>query len=74
MTYMDSLLFDNRWNVTAGIEYLQQKIRPHLHQFDGLNFVDWSKNNGYPIGNQGNHPLEAAHAAAADYLLTHNLV
>lgn len=74
MTYMDPLLFDSRWNVTAGIEYLQQKLRPHLHQFDGLNFVDWSKNNGYPIGSQGNHPLEAAHAAAAEYLLNHNLV
>lgn len=74
MTYMDPLLFDRRWNATGATEYLQQKIRPFLHQFDGLNFVEWSQKNGYPIGSLGNHPLEAAHSAAADYLINHNLV
>lgn len=74
MTFMDDLLFDNRWNCTAGTTYLQNKVRPFLHQFDGLNFVAWSKKKGFPVGTVGNHPLEAAHRAAADYLLGHRLV
>lgn len=74
MTYMDSELLDDRWNVTPGMTKLQQKIRPHLNQFDNMNFVDWAKANNYAIGPVGNHPLEAAHSAAAEYLLNYNLV
>ena len=74
MTYMDSLLFDSRWNVSPGIEQLQQQVRPHLHLFDGENFVEWSQRNGHAIGPKEHHPLEQAHAAAADYLLDHRLV
>ena len=74
MTYMDPLLFDSRWNVTPGIEYLQQKIRPYLHQFDSLNFVEWSQQKGYPIGSVGNHPLEAAHKSAFELIQSYNLV
>jgi hypothetical protein len=33
-----------------------------------MNFLDWSKQQGYPIGTAA-HPLEQAHAAAADYIL-----
>jgi hypothetical protein len=36
--------------------------------FDNLNFVDWSKKNGYPITKIG-YPLEAAHRAAGDYVI-----
>lgn len=74
MTYMDSELLDDRWNITPAILKLQKKIKPHLHQFGGLNFVDWSRANSFPIGAQGNHPLEQAHAAAAEYLINHSLV
>jgi len=74
MTYMDSLLFDSRWNTSAGIAQLQQCIESHLNLFDGVNFVEWSRRNGYDISSQYHHPLEQAHSAAADYLLNHNLV
>lgn len=74
MTYMDSELFDNRWHITPAVAKLQQKVKPHLHQFESLNFVDWSRMYGYPIGAEGNHPLEQAHAAAAEYLINHGLV
>ena len=73
MTYMDDLLFENRWHTSAGIENLQTQVHPHLHQFDNLNFVEWSKQNNFEIGPLG-HPLEAAHNAAADYLSTHNFL
>jgi hypothetical protein len=74
MTYMDNLLFDNRWNGTPATHNLQEKIKPYMNQFDGLNFLEWSQKNQYPIGTIGNHPLEQAHAAAAEYLEHHNLV
>ena len=74
MTYMDQLLFESRWNTSPGIAQLQQKIAPHLHLFDGLNFVEWSQRNGYAISPEYHHPLEQAHSAAADYLLDHSLV
>jgi hypothetical protein len=74
MTYMDSLLLDSRWNTGPGIAQLQQRIAPHLHLFDGANFVDWSQHNGYAVSSQYHHPLEQAHSAAADYLINHNLV
>lgn len=74
MTYMDPLLFDSRWNTSTGIVQLQQRVAPNLHLFDGLNFVEWSQHNRYPISEYLHHPLEQAHVAAADYLLNHNLV
>jgi hypothetical protein len=74
MTYMDPLLLDSRWHIGPGIENLQNQIAPHLNLFDGVNFVEWSKRNGYPISEPYHHPLESAHKHAADYLQQHNLV
>jgi hypothetical protein len=36
--------------------------------FDNLNFVNWSKKNGYPITKIG-HPLEEAHVNAGNYII-----
>jgi len=36
--------------------------------FQGTNFLDWSRNHGFPIG-QWLHPLEDAHCAAAQLML-----
>ena len=74
MTYMDELLLDSRWNISPGIAQLQKKIAPHLHLFDGSNFVEWSQRNSYLISTEFHHPLEQAHSAAADYLQNHSLV
>jgi hypothetical protein len=68
MTYMDDLMFDQRWNTTPAVVDLQEYVRPHVTSFDNLNFVNWSKKNGYPITEIG-HPLEAAHAAAGNYMI-----
>jgi hypothetical protein len=68
MTYIDELLFDFRWNITAAVADLQKYIQPYMTKFDGKNFLEWSKQNGYPIG-KALHPLEQAHRAAADYML-----
>jgi hypothetical protein len=68
MTYMDDLIFDQRWNITPAVTDLQEYILPYMTTFDNLNFVDWSKKNEYPITKQW-HPLDEAHAVAGDYMI-----
>jgi hypothetical protein len=70
MTYMDSVLFENirpEWHQPDAVVYLQQQIRPFMYEFDGKNFLDWSRDKSYEISDLW-HPLEQAHAAAASYL------
>ena len=68
MTYIDDLTFDQRWNVMPGILELQQYIQPYMTTFNGLTFLEWSKEKGFPIS-ETLHPLESAHRAASDYIL-----
>lgn len=69
MTYMDELLFDQQWNCTPAVIELQNFVRPYMTQFEGQSFLDWSQKNGYAVSNTL-HPLEQAHRAAADYMIT----
>jgi hypothetical protein len=73
MTYMDELLFDQRWNTSAAVTDLQQYTYPYMTKFDGMTFLDWSRKHGYPETSNW-HPLEQAHAAAADLIKSYNLV
>jgi len=82
MTYMDQNLFANvadlDWDTSEYpeilqqkqflLQQLQQKLGNILVNFDDLNFLDWSRLHNYKISSQW-HPLEDAHAAAADYWL-----
>jgi hypothetical protein len=71
MTYMDYNLFttiEPTWHNPRYVEILQQKLNKILVNFDGLNFLDWSKKYNYTISHNG-HPMEQAHLAAADYWL-----
>lgn len=68
MTYMDELLFDTAYHSSPAVKLLQDYVKPYMRQFDGLNFAEWSKKNGYPIGVAA-HPLEEAHEAAFNYIL-----
>jgi hypothetical protein len=74
MTYMDNLAFDQQWHTTPAVIKLQTQIETHMTQFAGMSFLDWSRANGYPETNMW-HPLEAAHSAAAEYLIAnHSLI
>ncbi len=67
MTYMDYDILtpiDPNWHDPRYCEIMQNKIARYLHDFDGKNFLDWSKSNGFAISDAG-HPLEQAHQAAA---------
>jgi hypothetical protein len=71
MTHMDHNLLmpiDPGWHDPRYLEVLQQKLQGILVDFDGDNFLDWSRKNNYPISDSW-HPLEDAHRAAADYWL-----
>jgi hypothetical protein len=72
MTYMDDLTFDTQWHVTPAVLELQDYVRPHMTQFEGKSFLEWSRSQGYPETEKW-HPLEAAHCAAADYILQNSI-
>ena len=73
MTYMDDLMFDQRWNTTPAITALQGYCEPHMTRFAGRNLLDYSKESGFEIS-PTRHPLEAAHASAAELINSYNLV
>jgi len=64
MTYMDDLMLETDFHCSAGMRLMQQQLTPYLKNFQGKNFLEWSRVNEFPIGTRGKHPLEAAHAAA----------
>lgn len=71
MTAMDSLLFEcvqAEWHDPAATNYLQQQVKPHIKDFDGLDFLNWSRGRGFAVSESW-HPLEQAHGAAADYFI-----
>lgn len=68
MTYMDNLTFETEWQSNVAISELQKYIQPHTTQFEGTNFLDWSKKKGFDIS-PSLHPVESAHSSAADYVM-----
>ena len=68
MTYMDDLLFDQRWHITPAVLDLQEYIKPYMVTFEGQSFLDWSRAHGYPETKTW-HPLEEAHKAAGNYII-----
>lgn len=68
MTSIDPTLFCQRWHAPPHIVKLQEAIRPYIHDFQGRNFLDWSRHRGFEITAAG-HPLEESHAAAAELML-----
>ena len=71
MTTLDPSIFngvDRRLHHPGTLYALQQHIEPHVKMFDGQDFLSWSRQQGFaesPLW----HPLEQAHAAAADYVI-----
>jgi hypothetical protein len=69
MTYMDYLMFETEWHTTPAVIELQNSIKPYMKDFDGKNFLDWSRDRGYAISDTS-HPLEQAHAEASKHMIT----
>ena len=71
MTYMDHLLLehiDPNWHDPKYVSVIQDKIKNFLRDFNGKNFLDWSRDQEFAISETW-HPLDSAHRAAADYML-----
>ena len=73
MTYIDELLFETEWHSDSAIVYLQNYIRPYMTKFQDKTFLDFSRQNGYPISSTY-HPLESAHQAAFELIKSYNLL
>lgn len=68
MTCMDDLLLDRRWHIPVSVTDTQDYVAPYLLDFEGQNFLAWSQGKNFAIG-QWMHPLEDAHAAAAELMI-----
>jgi hypothetical protein len=69
MTYIDGLMFDQRFHTSPAVTHLQSSILPYMTDFEGQTFLNWSRQHGYPES-VDLHPLEQAHRVAADYMIT----
>ena len=68
MTNIDNLIFDTQWNTNDTIKDLQVSVAPYISTFNNMTFLDWSIAQRYKIS-PTLHPLEEAHAAAAEFML-----
>lgn len=68
MTYMDSLILDEKWHCPPNVKLLQEKVKNKLDSIEGMTFLDYARTNNLPISDRW-HPLEDAHQAAAEYWL-----
>lgn len=68
-TFMDYEMWDQTWHAPDYIKALQELTRPELQNFQGKNFLDWSREHNFPVTEPGWHPLEPAHEAACELWL-----
>ena len=71
MSYMDYNILDlvnTDWHDPRYLSTMQNKIKKYLVNFQGKNFLDWSREQGFAISDRY-HPLEDAHRAAANYMM-----
>lgn len=68
MTSVDNLLWETKYHAPKIIQDLQHTILPWIQQFDNCDFLTWCRRKGF-VFSDNNHPLEPAHAAAAELML-----
>ena len=69
---MDTILMETinpNWQDPRSVTVLQDQIGPHLNWFGSTTFLEWSRSKGYTESERW-HPLEQAHRAAADYMIS----
>ena len=70
-TSMDQDLLDRTWHAPDYVRELQTLVESDLMTWNGMNFLDWSRQQGFAVTEPGWHPLEQAHEAAADFWRDH---
>lgn len=73
MTHVDDLIFESKWHTSPAIETLQIYILPYITKFNKKSFLEWTKEEGFPLSDTL-HPLETAHRAAFELIKSYNLV
>lgn len=68
MTNIDDTLLNEKWHAPAWVIDLILYVKPYITNFEGRNFLDWSKTNNFEISRTG-HPLVEAHARAAEIMM-----
>jgi len=63
-TYMDYDIFDREFHAPGYIQELQDLTQVDMLDFEGQNFLDWSRSRGFKVTEPGWHPLRLAHEAA----------
>ena len=63
---MDYEIWNQQWHAPDYIKTLQTLTEQELENFQGQNFLDWSRSKGFSVTEPGWHPLEKAHQAASD--------
>lgn len=68
-TYMDYDLFDTEYHAPNYIRTLQDLVKVNLEpdNWQGKNFLEWSRERGHEISKFWDHPLLSAHIDAADF-------
>lgn len=69
MTCMDDLVFEPvmpSWHPDSATKWLQTKVSAEIQSYHGKNFLEWCRDNNWPIS-ELQHPLEEAHMAAAQH-------
>ena len=72
MTYMDELMFDQRWHTSPAVSELQRYCEPYMTRFENKSFLEYSQEKGFEISST-QHPLEAAHKSAFKLINSYNL-
>jgi hypothetical protein len=65
MTYMDNLIFDQRWNTTPAMLKQQEFVKPlmlhwELKDHNPMHWCGWAAQQGHPV-TASNHLLESGH-------------
>ena len=68
-TYMDYEILNTQHHAPDYVRTLQDLTQDSFQNFEGQNFLDWSRNHGFAVTEPWWHPLEQAHEAACSLWL-----
>lgn len=69
-THMDNLMFEtlqDEWHQSQAVTWLQHQIKPRMSTFEGMTFLEWSRQRGFSESLSW-HPLDEAHNYAAELM------
>ena len=68
MTYMDDLIFDQRWHTTPAMLAQQEFVKPLMLHWPDQNWAMWASKQGHPV-TASNHLLESGHKQVFQHVL-----